>query len=80
MVRIVRSAETAVANADYSAGSVGRIDVGCNRCDEGSYYIPPAGAYLSDILNLQVQNGEAALMVLHQFDFMPGDFRLNRHG
>lgn len=49
-------------------------------CDGDRCYVPPAGTYLSDILNHQIQQGEAALMVLHRFDFMPGDSRLNRHG
>lgn len=40
----------------------------------------PLGASLGGIMSTQVMNGQAALMTLHQVDFLPGDPRLNRRG
>lgn len=48
---------------------------GCNVHPE-----PPFGGSYHSTMRAQIAKGEAALMVLHQFDFVPGEAALNYRG
>ncbi len=56
------------------------------RCSEGSsghadrYVDPPLGTFLYAHGRTQVANGEAARMILYEYDFVPGSNRLNPRG
>ena len=56
--------------AEYDA-----MSSGCNVHPE-----PPFGGSYHSTMQAQIAKGEAALMVLHQFDFVPGEAALNYRG
>lgn len=53
-------------------------DLLCSGCNV--HPDPPFGASYHATMQAQVARGEAALMVLHQFDFLPGEPTLNHRG